>query len=222
MYNRICDYKGCQKPTHPAKNVCGKSYCEEHYNLGVEEAFLKELCLPVSEEPSTRFRNLFGRYVEGLYDIKGILMPEQLAGNKLRDRSKRFQYENNTISFVIERHLGPISTCQRWCFDLKKKGLTLIHEEPLYLDCEEVAKSLGVTPATIRKYIKQGRIKAQKASETKEVDYWFCDKLERSIDKIPLNRNHNIQQNKWLISHDELLKFKSAKHAFTVTSEPGI
>lgn len=208
VHKQLCDYEGCQKRAHPALNVYGCAYCEDHYLYGLEQAFLKELSLLKNREPSIKFRNLFGRYVASLYSARGTSMPEELAGSKLRDRAEQIQCRGNTIIFIIERHPMPIAVRQRWKFSVENGTLSLIDEEPTYLDCEGAAERLGVTPATVRRYIRQGKLTAQKASEIKAIDDWFDDKMSRGNIDLYIHRNRVISADKWLIPIEEFHRFE--------------
>jgi hypothetical protein len=210
MQKKQCDYEGCLKLAHPGLHVYGYSYCEDHYLCGLEQAFFEELTLPGDREPSKKFRNLFGRYAEALYQKKGEPMPEQLLGNKIRDRAKEIQHHGNTLTFIIDRHPTPIPVNQRWQFDLQQGNLSLISEEPSYLDCNEVAARLGLTSGTVRRYIKQGKLKAQKVSDIEAINYWFEDKLDRGYDDIYIRQSKIISPYKWLVSIDEFHRFKEA------------
>jgi len=138
-------------------------------------------------------------------------MPEALAGNKLRDRAENIQYRENAITFIIERHPQPIPIQQHWRFDLEDKVFTLIKEEPTLLDCRKAAEILGKTAQTVRRYIKQGKIRAQRAIETPQINDWFEDKLDRDHYETYIRRNQIIRPNKWLIPHEELSKFVKGK-----------
>jgi len=211
VQEKLCDYDGCHRLAHPARNIYGRAYCEDHYPCGLEQAFLEELYLLKYGKPSRKFRNLFGRYAESVYEKKGIPMPEELSGTKLRDRAENIQYRGNAIIFTIERHPRPIPIQQHWRFDLEDKVFMLIGEEPTLLDCSEAADILGKTEQTIRKYIKQGKIGAQRASETKQINDWFEDKLGRGHYETYIRRNQIIRPNKWLIPREELSKFVKGK-----------
>jgi hypothetical protein len=204
---RACDYVGCQSPAVPYRFVYGSAYCEEHYLLGLEHALFEERPSVIAGNPSIKFRNVFGRYVEQVYSSKGIPIPEQLASTKLRDRAEGISYHDNGISFVIHRHPEPIPVCQRWYFDLREKALTLIDESPIYLGCREAARRLKCSRATVRHYIAQGKIHAKKPSEIPEVSDWFDDKLERGDYVTYSRRNLIIPHNKWLIPTKELDRF---------------
>jgi len=204
---RTCDYTRCQRPALPYGFVYGRAYCEEHYLLGLKHALLKELPSVVAGNPSTKFRNLFGRYVEGVYSARDETMPEALAGNKLRDRAENIQYRENAITFTIKRHPQPIPIQQHWRFDLEDKIFTLIKEEPTLLDCSEAADILGKTAQTVRRYIKEGRIGAQRASETTQITDWFEDKLGRGDYDTWVWRNRIIRADKWLIPREEIIRF---------------
>ena len=134
-------------------------------------------------------------------------MPEGLTANKLRDRAERVRHQENAITFTLERHPKPIPIQQQWRFDLDKKEFIMIGEKPTYLDCEEAAILLQVTPETVRRYIKQGKIQAQRALEIKEIDDWFEDKLERGNYGVYIRRNLIVPPNKWLVPHEELCRF---------------
>lgn len=207
MFNRICDHEGCRKPAEPAGFVYGHAYCEDHYFLGLQSAFSEELSSLRREKPSNKFRNLFGRYAEAIYKVKGIVIPEELAGNKLRDRAERIQHQDDTITFTLVRHPTPVPVQQWWCFDLDKQEFTMINEKSAYLDCKEVAIVLRMAPETVRKYIKQGKIRAQRVSETKEINDWFDDKLRRGNYDVYTRRNLITRLNKWLIPREELCRF---------------
>ncbi len=209
MNRRGCDYAGCQRFALPYGFVYGCAYCEDHYLLGLEHALLEEVASVVAGNPSTKFRNLLGRYAEGLYSAKNVPMPEGLAGNKIRDRAEEVQYEGEVINFSIERHLRPIPTRQRWCFDLGKKELILMSEEPLYLGCEEAAELIGRTPATVCKYIREHKLHAKRASEMIEIQNWFRDKYERGHDEIYSRTIFIMPPRKWLIPQEEIVRFMS-------------
>jgi hypothetical protein len=211
MANNMCNYKGCQQQARPDGFVYGNAYCKEHYLLGLENAFREEVSLLVVGEATRKLRNLFGRYAEGVYSSRGELMPEALAGTKLRDRAENIQYRDNTITFTIERHPQPIPIQQQWRFDLEDKVFTLISAEPTLLDCREAAAILGKTEQTVRKYIKQGKIQGQRASEKEQIDLWFEDKLSRQNYDTWNKRNRIIRPNKWFIPREELLKFVQGK-----------
>lgn len=207
----MCDYQGCQKPAGPAHFVYGRAYCEEHYLLGLENAFREEVSLLIAGKCTSKFRNLFGRYAEAIYSARDEPMPEALDGTKLRDRAENIQYLENAVTFTIERHPQPIPIQQRWRFDLESKVFTLIDEEPTLLDCSEAASILGKTEQTVRKYIKQGKIHAQRASENAQINLWFEDKLDRHHYDTWNKRNRIIPPNKWLISREELSRFVQGK-----------
>lgn len=172
--------------------------------MGLERAFHEELISLDRKSPNRKFRNLLGRYIEGVYQARGMPLPEQLGASKLRDRTTQIHYQHDAITFEIERHPQPVPVRQRWHFDLKDKGLTLIEEAPVYLSCEDAAKQLGVTAATVRRYIAQGKIQARRASDTPAVDDWFVDKLERGRLDICLRRILIVPPNKWLITPEEV------------------
>ena len=127
----------------------------------------------------------------------------------MRDRTERIRCQGNTIAFIIRRHPGPIAMRQRRGFNLENGSLSLIKEEPTYLDCEEVAGKLGVTYGIIRRYIRQGRLKAQQASEIESIDGWFDGKKNRGNIDLYIRRHRIIQPNKWLVPIGELRRFKS-------------
>ncbi|MFC1972607.1 hypothetical protein ACFLVE_04305 [Chloroflexota bacterium] len=178
---------------------------------GIEQAFLEELQHLHGKEPGHKLRNLLGRLIEGQYQEESLEIPEGLSGTKIGNRAKVVQHQHGTISFVIERHPTPIPCRQRWEFNTENRTLSLISEEPTYLDCEQAASRLGLTPGTVRKYIKKGKLKAQRASDIESIDYWFEDKLNRDKlyrDNLYLVQNQMIRPNKWLIDIDELSRFQ--------------
>jgi hypothetical protein len=205
----ICDYPGCQKAALPDGFVYGRAYCEGHYLLGLETALFEELPSLSAQKPSTRFKNIFGRYVEQVYRSTGMSMPEELTGAKLKNRAGDFQYRDNTITFTIERHAQPIPIQQRWGFDIEHKVLMLISEEPALLDCSEAADILGKSEGTVRRYIKQGKIRAERASENAQVRAWFEDKLNKGHYETYIRKNRIIRPNKLLIRREEITRLQN-------------
>jgi len=204
MDNRECDYEGCEKPALPAGLVYGRAYCKEHYLSGLERAFHDELISLDRESPSSKFKNLLGRYIQELYETRDMQLPEGLTTSKLRDRTAQVHYEDDAISFVIERHPEPVPIRQLWRFNLKARELTLIKDASVYLGCEEAAEQLGRSMATVRRYIAQGKIKARKASDIPEVDGWFAHKVNKGRLDIHYRRTSIIPPNRWLIAAEEV------------------
>ncbi|NQT72975.1 MAG: helix-turn-helix domain-containing protein [Chloroflexi bacterium] len=206
MNDKKCEYQGCQEL--PLKNLFfgPKPYCKEHYLVAVETAFLDELPSLKAGNPSERCMYLFGRYAEAIFVARRIDMPEALAPNKLRDRAENIQFKDNAITFYIVRHPQPVPTRQWWCLDLNNRDFYLLREEPTYLDCQEIAGELGVSVQTVYRYIKRGKLKANRLKDVEEVKFWFKDKSERGSDYFPPDPFGTLDD-KWLISREEFLRF---------------
>jgi len=182
--------------------ISGQPYCHKHYLLGLEKAFLNELSPENVKIPSRKLMNLFGRYLECLYDEKGISMPEALGVVKLRDRAESLHIDGDNLKFIIDRHLRPIPSRQQWKFDLVTKILTLESEEPIYLGVGEAADKLGISNSAVYGRIKRGQLKAIQVSEAPEILTWVADRLERG--RSVHGTYGGLSRNKWLISTDEL------------------
>jgi predicted DNA-binding transcriptional regulator AlpA len=182
--------------------IFGKPYCKNHYLLGLEKAFLCELSPENVKNRSHKLINLFGRYLECLYDEKGTPMPEALGVAKLRDRAKSLHLDGHDLTFIIDRHLMPIPSRQQWKFDLVTKILTLESEEPIYLGVDEAADKLGISNSAVYGRIKRGQLKAIKVSEVPEILTWVADRFEKG--RSVRGTYGGLSRNKWLISTDEL------------------
>ena len=83
---------------------------------------------------STRFGNIFGRYVDALHE--GTQLPTSLTGTKIKNRAYGFRKQKRRLYFKLRRHPGLnheyyAETEQRWCFDVDDKELFLLSETRL-------------------------------------------------------------------------------------------
>lgn len=83
---------------------------------------------------SRRFRNIFGRYIDFLY--QGIQLPTDLTGTKIKNRAYGFRRRERRLYFKLRRHPRAdyeyyVETEQKWCFDPENKELTLLGETRL-------------------------------------------------------------------------------------------
>lgn len=83
---------------------------------------------------STRFRNIFGRYIDALY--QGTQLQTNLTGTKIKNRAYGFRRWKRRLYFKLRRHPSVddeyyAETEQQWCFDLDKRELILLGETRL-------------------------------------------------------------------------------------------
>ena len=91
---------------------------------------------------STRFRNIFGRYIDAIY--QDTQLPSELTGTKIKNRAYGFRRWKRRLYFKLRRHPrvdyeSYEETEQRWYYELDKKELILLGE-----------RQLGVFAQTIR------------------------------------------------------------------------
>lgn len=105
-------------------------YCQEHYLPALEQKFLKLYKEWDGIKTSSEFRNIFARYVQGLYEV----LPEALSKGKLETRTNLRKYRYG-VEFWITRHMNAFKSpermypvCQHWRFYIKSKKLKLCNE----------------------------------------------------------------------------------------------
>ena len=131
---RECHWAGCDARAGPHHFIHGCAYCPDHYDQALERHFFEVFeNWDGDSEPSRKFLNLFSRYAESLYE-NGI--PSGLTKGRLNHRSYKFQKQQTSLTFCIDRHpyawtesvpTGLVT--QQWRFDIEEKTLTLIEEK---------------------------------------------------------------------------------------------
>jgi hypothetical protein len=135
-------------------------------------AFVEEIRQLKEGERSTRFRNLFKRYIEAM--LTENKAPEglvQLTPSQIEGRAVLSLVSEETILFGIERHGSFIPITYQFELSIKDTTVRLLSANPDYLTVAEFAERFELSWGKVRALIKMGRLKAVRASVLQ--DMWY-------------------------------------------------
>lgn len=207
---RRCEWSGCSDSAGPAEFVYGRAYCPQHYFSGIESALIEEIReLKEGQQPSTKFRNLFKRYLEGLLRSKTPPGLAMLTPSQIESRSILSHISEENIEFSIERHGSFVPETYYFQLSIKDREIDQVSCEPDYLTVAEFAKRSGLTEQKVRMLIKRGGVEAIRARELQDEWYYSMVAGGRRSVRIPWKLGHwdSFPRRGYLIPFGEIERY---------------